>query len=147
MGGKGGRECSLLENKQKRVAFCRGGGGRGCVWGQGRAGWEKSLEGVTLSEGSQPGQGGGDQCCVTLVGTVGSGSETAASACCHFLATGDSHVLSALRRCGGGAGTEVLATPKVVNTEARRESPSGCHPALKDLPLVSLGDEQAGSGG
>lgn len=74
-------DASLLENKLKQVAFCKGGGERGCVWGQG---WEKSLQGVQMPEGSPPGQGGGEQCRVTLVGTVGSGSETVASACCHF---------------------------------------------------------------
>lgn len=46
--------------------------------------------GVKMSEGSQRGQGGGEQCCVTLVGTVGSGSE---SCLCllSFLTAGDSH--------------------------------------------------------
>lgn len=100
MGGKGGK-CSLLENKQKQVAFCRGGGGRGCVWGQGRAGWERSLEEVTPSEGSQPGQGGGERCCVTLVGTVGWGSETVASACCHVLQQPqETHTWEARWACG-----------------------------------------------
>lgn len=58
----------LKKKKKSRLPKSKGGRERGLVWGQGRAGWGKSLQGFGVSEGSQPGQGGEEQCRVTLVG-------------------------------------------------------------------------------
>lgn len=100
-----------------------GKGGMQPLGKQTEAGWENSLQGVKMSEGSQP----GERWCVTLVGTVGSGSETVASTCCHFLQQPqETHTWDARWVCcllcslcggeggGGQGGNEVLATSKVV---------------------------------
>ena len=107
--------------------------------GSGRAGWGKSPQGFGVSEGSQPVQGREEQCHVTLMGTVGSGSGTAPFACCQGGGTDQDESAVGLLLCslyGSGGETEVPVTPEIVNTEARPDSSSRFCPALKDLPAV-----------
>ena len=84
MGGEGENVASWFKKKKKKkqVAKRQRWKGKGACVGSGRAGWGKSPQGFGVSEGSQPVQGLEEQCHVTLMGTVGSGSGTAPFACC-----------------------------------------------------------------